>query len=154
MKTSSNIIIFPTVESKGTTIPCPRPPAHTCSLLTLLEACKHHLGAGNELLGSFEVSEECVLGPRDALVLIGGGVAEPDCLTRLAAKQAVEVGASLVLATLSMYKEGQVNYSIIHVGHIVSMWKFSKRVYNVDGEEEGHSHSDPSHPWILAHPKL
>lgn len=69
-------------------------------VLVLLETAERHLGAGDELFGVLEVVEEGVLGPGDALLLVGVGVGEAVDGARLAAEEAVERGADLVAAAL------------------------------------------------------
>ena len=69
-------------------------------VLILLETAERHLGAGDELLGVLQVIEEGVLGPGDALLLVGVGVGEAVDGARLAAEEAVERRADLVAAAL------------------------------------------------------
>lgn len=71
-----------------------------------LDAGKYHLGALDVVLGRQQVFEEGVLPPDDARVLVGRGVGVVLRLARLAAKQAVEVGALLVRAALLMVVVG------------------------------------------------
>lgn len=66
------------------------------SVLGLFKSTKGHLGARNVLFGVLEVVKEGVLVPCDALLLVGLGVGVAGGLARLAAKNAVEVGADLV----------------------------------------------------------
>lgn len=69
------------------------------ALSGLLQAGEDHLGSGDVLLGVFQVLEQGVLVPRDALGLVGVGVGESGGLAGLAAHQTVQVRADLVLAT-------------------------------------------------------
>uniref|UniRef100_A0A182KI94 Uncharacterized protein n=1 Tax=Anopheles christyi TaxID=43041 RepID=A0A182KI94_9DIPT len=69
------------------------------TLLRLLQTGEHHLRAGDVLLGVFQILEQRVLVPGDALGLVGVGVAEASSLASLATEQTVQVRADLVLAT-------------------------------------------------------
>lgn len=71
-----------------------------------LDAGEDHLGALDVVLGRQQVLEEGVLPPDDARVLVGRGVGVVLGLARLAAKEAVEVGALLVRAALWMVEMG------------------------------------------------
>lgn len=70
------------------------------AILLLLQATKGHLGAGDVLLGVLNVLEQGLVVPDNALVLVGIGEAVAGRGTRLAAKEAVQVGADLVAAVL------------------------------------------------------
>lgn len=70
------------------------------TILLLLQATKGHLGAGNVLLGVLNVVEQSLVIPGDALVLVGVGEAVAGGGTRLAAEEAVQVGADLVATVL------------------------------------------------------
>lgn len=70
------------------------------AILLLLEATKGHLGAGNVLLGVLNVIEQGLVVPGNALVLVGVGEVVAGGGTRLAAKEAVQVGADLVATVL------------------------------------------------------
>lgn len=72
----------------------------TCSLLLLLKPSKHHLRPRDVLLGGLQVFKQRVLSPCDALVLVGLGVGESRLLACLPSKEAIQVGASLVLPSL------------------------------------------------------
>ncbi len=69
------------------------------SLLRLLQASKYHLCARDVLLWVFQVDEKCVLIPGDTLGNVGISVGVSGSLASLAAKETVQVGTSLVLAT-------------------------------------------------------
>ena len=65
-----------------------------------LHAGEGHLGAGDELLGVFEVLEEVFFGPDDTGVLVGVGVGVAFDGTGLAVDDTPEVGADTVGTTL------------------------------------------------------
>jgi hypothetical protein len=66
--------------------------------LLLLEAGKDHPRARDVLLGVLQVGEQCLPLPGNAFVLVGGRVIKVNSLASLAAPQAHQVGALLVLA--------------------------------------------------------
>lgn len=70
------------------------------TILLLLQATKGHLGAGNVLLGVLKVLEQGIVAPDNALLLVGVGELVAVGGTRLAAKEAVQVGANLVATVL------------------------------------------------------
>lgn len=69
------------------------------SVLGLLETSEGHLGTGNVLLWVLEVIEESVLGPMDTSTLVGVGVGVALGVSRLTAKNTVEVGSDFVGTT-------------------------------------------------------
>merc|ERR1719195_457361 len=69
------------------------------SIFLLLEACIHHLGSWDVLLGIGEILVQGVLTPGNALVNVGLGVVEPSSLSRLSSDHSIEVGSLLVLAS-------------------------------------------------------
>src|SRR6516165_603802 len=69
--------------------------------LLVLDACEGHFGVGNLCLGVLDVVEELVLVPGDAGVLVGIGIAEAFHRAGLAAVEAVQHGADLVLGVLA-----------------------------------------------------
>jgi len=70
------------------------------SFLSLFETNEHHLGAWDVLFGIFQVLEQSIVVPGDALLLVGVSVVEAGSLASFAANETVQVGASLVSATL------------------------------------------------------
>lgn len=70
------------------------------TILLLLQATKSHLGARDVLLGVLNVVEQGLVIPGDALVLVGVGEAVAGGGARLAAEEAVQVGADLVATVL------------------------------------------------------
>lgn len=69
-------------------------------ILLLLETTESHLGAGDVLLGVLKVSEEGVVVPGDALLLVGIGVGVAVDRASLAAEKTVQSGTNLVAAVL------------------------------------------------------
>lgn len=103
------------------------------TVLWLLETSEGHLGARNILLGVFKVLKEAPVSslstgtcentltyvkhalfvPEDTLVLVGIGVRVTSSLTRLAAKDTVEVRTDLVGTTL--YNTMSVRFPLSHM---------------------------------------
>lgn len=69
------------------------------AILALLETTESHLGSRDVLLGVFEVGEQSVLVPGNALGLVGVGVVVALNLTSLAAEESVKVRSNLVGTT-------------------------------------------------------
>lgn len=66
------------------------------AVLLLLQATESHLGSGDVLLGVLEVSEEGVIVPGDALLLVGVGVGVAIDGSGLAAEKTVQGRTDLV----------------------------------------------------------
>ena len=69
------------------------------SFLGFLETSKHHLGTRDVFLGVFKILEQSFRAPCNAFGFVGISVDVASCLSSFATKEAVQVGASLVLAS-------------------------------------------------------
>src|SRR5215510_16484540 len=76
-------------------------------LFLVLDAGEHHLGAGDFCLGILDVLKEDVLVPGDAGILVGVGIGIALDAAGLAAVEAVEHGANLVLGAVADGVAGQ-----------------------------------------------
>jgi len=69
------------------------------AVLILLQTRESHFCTGDVLLGVFEVFEQGILSPYDALVHVSGGVGETFNLTGLASEETVKVRSDFVRST-------------------------------------------------------
>lgn len=99
------------------------------TVLLLLQATKGHLGAGNVLLGVLKVLEQSIVVPGDTLLLVGVGELVAVGGTRLAAKEAVQVGADLV-ATVLLDGVALSTTGLEEVGTLLNVTCREKRLSN------------------------